>query len=236
MPPQIDTSTLVDRVTDEIRRMILTEELQPGDFLPTRKELAARFDVGLSTVHEAIQALTAVGMLESRPGKGTWVREDALHTLIHPAVVKTRLGELGNQKIYDARSVIEIALTEFAAQQATPEDIERIENAMSALEAAVQDDEAFVEADLEFHLAVARAGHNELLEQFYHLSRKLLSGVIADMMRRVPGLKEDSIRLQEAIAQAVAQHDAQEARRAAIDHMEYFARCLSLDARDKQDT
>jgi GntR family transcriptional repressor for pyruvate dehydrogenase complex len=234
MTPQIETSTLVDRVTDEIRRMILSGEIEPGEFLPTRKELAAQFDVGLSTVHEAIQALTAVGMLESRPGKGTWVRDD-MDTLIHPAAVKTRLGELDDQQIYDARSVIEIALTEFAAQRATPEDIERIGAAMRALEAAVQDDEAFVEADLEFHLAVAKAGRNELLEQFYHLSRKLLAEVIAAMMGRVPGVKEDSIRLQRVIAQAIEQHDAQKARLAAVDHMKYFARCLSLDALDEQE-
>jgi GntR family transcriptional repressor for pyruvate dehydrogenase complex len=233
MTPQIETSTLVDRVTDEIRRMILSGEIEPGEFLPTRKELAAQFDVGLSTVHEAIQALTAVGMLESRPGKGTWVRDD-MDTLIHPAAVKTRLGELDDQQIYDARSVIEIALTEFAAQRATPEDIERIGAAMRALEAAVQDDEAFVEADLEFHLAVAKAGRNELLEQFYHLSRKLLAEVIAAMMGRVPGVKEDSIRLQRVIAQAIEQHDAQKARLAAVDHMKYFARCLSLEALDEQ--
>jgi GntR family transcriptional repressor for pyruvate dehydrogenase complex len=233
MTPQIETSTLVDRVTDEIRRMILSGEIEPGEFLPTRKELAAQFDVGLSTVHEAIQALTAVGMLESRPGKGTWVRDD-MDTLIHPAAVKTRLGELDDQQIYDARSVIEIALTEFAAQRATPEDIERIGATLRALEAAVQDDEAFVEADLEFHLAVAKAGRNELLEQFYHLSRKLLAEVIAAMMGRVPGVKEDSIRLQRVIAQAIEQHDAQKARLAAVDHMKYFARCLSLEALDEQ--
>jgi GntR family transcriptional repressor for pyruvate dehydrogenase complex len=233
MNPQIEPSTLVDRVTDEIRRMILSGEIEPGEFLPTRKELAAQFDVGLSTVHEAIQALTAVGMLESRPGKGTWVRDD-MDTLIHPAAVKTRLGELDDQQIYDARSVIEVALTEFAAQRATPEDIERIGAAMRALEAAVQDDEAFVEADLEFHLAVAKAGRNELLEQFYHLSRKLLAEVIAAMMGRVPGVKEDSIRLQRVIAQAIEQHDAQKARLAAVDHMKYFARCLSLEALDEQ--
>jgi DNA-binding FadR family transcriptional regulator len=174
-------------------------------------------------------------MLESRPGKGTWVRDDMLDTLIHPAAVKTRLGELDDQQIYDARSVIEIALTEFAAQRATPEDIERIGAALRALEAAVQDDAAFVEADLEFHLAVAKAGRNELLEQFYHLSRKLLAEVIAAMMGRVPGVKEDSIRLQTVIAQAIEQHDAQKARLAAVDHMKYFARCLSLEARDKQE-
>ena len=66
-------STLVADITQELRQMILTGKVQPGEFLPSRKDLAAQFGVGLSTVHEAIQALTAVGMVESHPGKGTWM-------------------------------------------------------------------------------------------------------------------------------------------------------------------
>jgi len=189
--------------------------------------LAVQFGVGLSTVHEAIQALTAVGMVKSRPGKGTWVREDTLNTLIHPAVVKSRLGELNARQVYEARFVIEVALTEFAAERAAPEDIKRIWNAIKTMEAALEGDETFVEADLEFHLAVARAGHNELLEQFYHLSRKLLSKVIAEMIK-LPNVKQDSIRLQRAIAQAIEQRDPGKARQTAIDHMEYVG-CLLDD-------
>lgn len=227
MSPHIRKSTLVDGVAHELRQMILTGEVQPGEFLPTRKELAAQFGVGLSTVHEAIQVLSAVGMLESRPGKGTWVREDVLDTLIHPAAVQTRLGDLNARQVYEARFVIEVALTEFAAERAAPEDIKRIWDAVKAMEATVADDEAFVEADLEFHLAAARAGHNELLEQFYHLSRKLLSEVITEMIK-LPNVKQDSIRLQRAIAQAIEQRDPPKARQTAIDHMEYVA-CLLDD-------
>jgi len=213
-------TTLVDDVTWELRDMILRGKVQPGEFLPPRKDLAAQFGVGLSTVHEAVRALTALGLVQSHSGKGTWVRHDALDTLIHPVVVKGRLGELDAEMVYEARFTIEVALTEFAGQRATPEEIERVWDGLKAMEVAVEDEEAFVEADLQFHMAVAKAGHNDLLEQFYHVARKLLSEVITEMVR-LPNVKEDSIRLQRAIAQSIEQGDPHKARQAALNHMVY---------------
>jgi len=220
MSNELAASTLVDNVTEKIRRMILEGEIQPGEFLPTRKELAAQFGVGLSTVQEAIQALSAVGMLASRPGKGTWVREDALDGLFHPETVRTRLGELNAKQVYEARGAIEIALTEMAARRRTKDDVEAIWSALERMEAAIDDDEAFVEADLEFHLAVARAGRNELLEQFYHLSRRLVVQVIAEVVH-LPKVKEDSISYQRAIVEAIESGDPGRAREAAQEHMAY---------------
>jgi DNA-binding FadR family transcriptional regulator len=225
MNSPVHGNTLVDEVVHEIRHMILDGKIEPGGFLPTRKELAQRFGVGLSTVHEAIQALSAVGMLASRPGKGTWVREDALDVLIHPDVVRTRLGELKARKLYEARGVVEIALTEMAARRRTSEDVERIWDAMHRMEASVTDTDAFVEADLAFHLSVARAGRNELLEQFYHLSRKLIVDVIHEMVN-LPGVKEGSIPYQRAIIEAIERGDSARAREAAVDHMAYVDNLL----------
>jgi GntR family transcriptional repressor for pyruvate dehydrogenase complex len=93
------------------------------------------------------------------------------------------------------------------------------------METRVEDNQAFVEADLEFHLAVARASHNELLEQFYHLSRKLIAEVIGEMLK-LPNVKEKSIPIQRAIAQAIDRGDPDQARRAAVDHMEHVERWL----------
>jgi GntR family transcriptional repressor for pyruvate dehydrogenase complex len=220
MRSQVSANTLVDDVTEEIRRMILTGEVEPGEFLPTRKELAAQFGVGLSTVQEAIQALSAVGMLASRPGKGTWVREDALDSLIHPEAIRTRLGELNAEKVYEARGVIEIALTEMAARRATANDVQAIWSALERMESTIEDDEDFVEADLDFHLAVARAGRNELLEQFYHLSRRLVVQVIMEVLH-LPKVKQDSIPYQRAIVEAIEAGDPDRAREAAEAHMAY---------------
>jgi GntR family transcriptional repressor for pyruvate dehydrogenase complex len=223
----VQKTTLVDDVTRKLRDWILAGDVQPGEYLPPRKDLATRFGVGLSTIHEAIQALSAVGLLASHPGKGTWVREDALDTVIHPEALKTRLGELNAEQLYEARAVIEVALTELAAKRAGPDDIARIKDALGAMQESVNDDQAFVEADLAFHLAVARAGRNELLEQFYHLSRKLLSEAIRELIK-LPNVKQASIPYQRAILSAIEAHDPQAAREAAMKHMAYAGNLLGV--------
>jgi GntR family transcriptional repressor for pyruvate dehydrogenase complex len=233
MSPSLEKSTLVDHVTQQLRRMILDGEIAPGEYLPSRKELADQFGVGLSTVHEAVQALTAVGMLESRAGKGTWVRDDALDTLIPLHMVKHRLGDLNARRLYEARAVIEVGLAELAAQRATPQEMTQIWETLQAMQAAGQDDQAFVEADLAFHLAVARAGHNALLEQFYHLSRELMADVIVEMIK-LPSIKPNALRLQRAIAQAIEDRDPQAARQATIEHMAIVEYMLDeLEQRDE---
>jgi GntR family transcriptional repressor for pyruvate dehydrogenase complex len=180
-------------------------------------------------VRESIQVLAAVGLVESHPGKGTWVRQDALNTVFNTKVVKTRLGALNAQQVYEARLVIEVSLTRFAAERATAENIETIWQAQRAMEAAAAqaDEVSFVKADQEFHLAVAKAGHNHLLEQFYHLVQELLSEVINEMVA-LPYVKDESIVLQRAIAQAIEAKDIQRAQEEAQKHMQYIEDLLRI--------
>jgi GntR family transcriptional repressor for pyruvate dehydrogenase complex len=205
--------------------MILSGQLQPGQLLEPQKALAERYGVGLSTLRESIQALEAVGLVASHPGKGTWVRQDALNTVFNSTEVKTRLGELNAQQVYEARSVVEVGLTRFAALRASPEDIRLIWQALEAMQSGLSDEKAFVQADLEFHLAVARASHNQLLEQFYHLVRELLSEVITELVL-LPDVKEESIVLQRSIVKAIQAHDVPSAEAAALEHMQYIETLL----------
>lgn len=213
-------STLVDDTADKIRQMIFSGEIKPGELLPSRKELAEQFDVGISTIHEAVQSLSTVGLVESRPGKGTWVRHDALESVIHPSIITNRFGEIDAETIYETRMFIEVALAELAARKATPEDIERIWAALSEAHEVIADDEDFVSADWDFHLAIAEAAHNELLQAFYHLARELLLDFIEDAIS-LPNVKEEATEYHVAQAQAIEQHDPEKARQAALDHMLY---------------
>lgn len=217
-------NTVAEEVAEELRSMILTGRLEPGDFLESQKSLAERFGVGLSSVREAIQLLAAVGLVESHPGKGTWVCETALNSLFSPEEVKIRLGALNARQVYEARMVVEVALTRLAAERATPDDIRQIWTALAEMKAA-EDDAAFIHADLDFHLAVARAGHNPLLEQFYYLSRQLLAEVISQVIM-LPHVKDESLPLQEDIARAIAAHDVEQAVIAEQAHMQYIDRML----------
>jgi GntR family transcriptional repressor for pyruvate dehydrogenase complex len=225
MSEAIERNTLATNVAEQLRSQIAEGRFGVGDYLPPQKELAERFGVGLSTIREAVQLLSASGLLKSYPGKGTWVNEDALSTFIHPQAVKTRLGELKARQVYEARSVIEVALTELAANRASPADIGKIYQALQAMERAASDQE-FVEADLSFHLMVARAGHNELLEQFYQLVQKLLTQVINELIQ-LPHVKSESISLQRAIYEAVKDGDILAAQKAAQAHMDYIEQLLN---------
>ena len=215
-------STLVDDVTQELRQMILGGDLQPGQFLPAQKDLADRFGVALSTIHEAIQVLSSIGLVQSQPGKGTWVRSDALEGLIHPVEVTSRFGDLDLGMVAEARSVIETALTEFAAERATPAEVDQIWDAVRAMEETVNDEAAFVAADVDFHMAVARAGGNELLRHLYHLSRRLLTEAVSHMVHSVE-VRETSIVMQREIARTIAAHDVAGARETVQAHMRYVS-------------
>ncbi|MBM4423764.1 MAG: FadR family transcriptional regulator [Chloroflexi bacterium] len=216
-----DRSTLVDDTADRLRTMIFSEQIKPGQLLPPRKELAAQFGVGIATVHEAVKSLAAVGLLESRPGKGTWVSHNALQSVIHPSMILNRFGAIDAQTIYEARLALEVSLAELAAQKATPEEIQRMFDALDAAQKVIDDDAEFVRSDWEFHMAVAKATHNVLLQAFYHLSRELLLEFIRDVIR-LPQVKEEASKIHRVEAEAIARHDVEAACTAAREHMLYL--------------
>lgn len=200
--------------------MILSGAVKPGEYLASRQELAEQFGVGQSAIHEAIRVLNTMGLVESRAGKGTWVSRSSMQGLIPPEVVRQRLHDLDDAMLYDVRIVLEVALAEFAAERASAEDIAAIWEALSASEHAIvrEDTEAYIRADLDFHLAVAKAAHNQLLQEFYQLSMRLLQQEIASIAV-ISGSKEGSILTQRAIARAIEKKDPAGARQAASDHL-----------------
>lgn len=222
-----DRNTLVNVTADKIRQMIFSGQISPGDFLPSRKELATQFGVGIATIHEAIQSLAAVGLVESRPGKGTWVRPNALDSVIHPSIITNRFGQMDLATIYEARLALEVTLAELAAQKATPENISQMWAALEAAQNVMPNDEEFVKADWDFHLAVAEAAHNVLLQAFYHLARELLLEFIKDAIR-FPNVREESFEFHLEQARAIEQHDAVKARQAALDGMVVIKERLHL--------
>jgi GntR family transcriptional repressor for pyruvate dehydrogenase complex len=222
-----DRNTLVDDASNKIRQMIFDGQVKPGELLPARKELAAQFGVGISTIHEAIKSLDAVGLVESRPGKGTWVRHNALDSVINPSLITNRFGSLSVETIYEARLMMEVALAELAAQKASPEDIERMWETFNAAQAVIDDNEEFARLDWDFHLAIAKAGHNVLIETFYHLSRELLLDFVIDVIK-LPSVKEDASDYHKIQAEAIANHDVEAARKAAYEHMLYLKKRMGI--------
>lgn len=220
-------NTLVDDASDKIRQMIFEGQIKPGELLPPRKELAAQFGVGISTIHEAIKSLDAVGLVESRPGKGTWVRHNALDSVINPSFITNRFGQIDIETIYETRLMLEVALAELAAEKATPEDIEAMWLALNKSQGVFNDDEAFVKADWDFHMAVAKACHNVLIETFYYLSRELLIDFVSDVIQ-LPKVREEATQIHIKQAQAIENHDVEQACKYALEHMLYLKERMGI--------
>jgi GntR family transcriptional repressor for pyruvate dehydrogenase complex len=214
-------NTLVDDAANKIRQMIFEGVIKPGEMLPSRKELADQFDVGISTIHEAVKSLHSVGLVESRPGKGTWVRKDAMESVIHPSFITNRFGALDVDTIYEARLMMEVALAELAAKKATPGEIKEIRRAFDAAQEVIDDNEEFARLDWEFHMAIAKAGKNRLIETFYNLSREMLLEFIIDIIK-LPTVKEDASAFHRQQVEALERGDVEGSRKAAHDHMLYL--------------
>jgi GntR family transcriptional repressor for pyruvate dehydrogenase complex len=216
-----ERGTLVDATADRIRQMIFAGEIKPGELLPSRKELAAQFGVGIATIHEAVKSLDAVGLVESRPGKGTWVSQNALQSVIHPEMILNRFGPIDVRSVYEARMALELSLAELAAQKATRAEIEQMFRHLDDAQKVIGDDSEFVRIDWDFHMTVAQATHNVLLQAFYTLSRELLIELITDVIK-LPLVKEEASALHREQAEAIARHDVAGATAAARRHMQYL--------------
>ncbi len=151
----------------ELERMIAEEFPTPGDRLPKESELAERFHVSRIVVREAIKVLEDRGALEVRAGSGTYALapsiekvKDSLKRLFkdHPFPSQSDAALM-----LELRGVLEESVAGLAAVRATPEDLESMYAALVEMQAG-RGDEDTAEADLRFHLAVARAAHNPYFE------------------------------------------------------------------------
>ena len=153
-------------IVDQIKELIDTEKLKTGDRLPSERELANRLNLSRSTAREAITALEIMGLVEVKPGLGTFVispRQDQpfadISNELYTATSPT--------DIFEARILIEPQLSRLAAQRSTREDLEAMLDILDkAADLGRESIEEFEKLDAAFHLAIAKASHNEALYRF----------------------------------------------------------------------
>jgi GntR family transcriptional regulator, transcriptional repressor for pyruvate dehydrogenase complex len=212
--------TLTCRVTEEVERLILDDLLRPGDKLPAERDLALRFQVSRTVIREAIRSLAARGLVEVRQGKGTTVSAPSVESLSQPLalLLRTNQRDLDHKKVLEVRRVLEIEIAGIAAERRTSSDLDLLEHILEDRSGTKFSREEFVEWDVEFHSALARATQNELFS--------LLLGSVATVMRRVreigfdvPGTPERAYAFHRRILDQVTAGHAARARRAMQEHL-----------------
>lgn len=159
---RIDRTSIKDLALEQLKRYIMSGAVQPGQRLPSERDLAERLGVGRSSVREALKVLEAVGLIETRVGDGTYIVEQTGANIAR--VIGLSLATWGGAivELLEARRIIEPAAAQFAATRATDADLTALGAALQAMEAA-DTFPTYLAADMQFHRLVAQATHNTLV-------------------------------------------------------------------------
>ena len=185
---------------------------RPGTRLPPERALATSLGVGRSTLREAMAALDVLGIVDVRPGSGTYLTSDSAGLL--PQAIKWSLmfGQPRTRDLIEVREYLEVFTAKLAAGRATDEDIGRLDEFVVAMRHAGDDVDAFVTADLAFHFEMARIAGNTVLQDILGSIRSLLT-VWFDRTLRVPGTIAETLIEHEAVFEAIRTRSPEEAER-----------------------
>ena len=167
--------SLSKQVSDQLEHMIESGEYAVGSKIPTESELMAMFNVSRNTLREAIQSLTSAGVLVVRQGDGTYVRSNNRFN----ANMNREYSRVSIQDIKETRNAMELTIVSLAAQRRTEEDMAEITATFrnrTLLQDTVKENSR---ADIEFHMAVAKASHNQILYDLYRSISSYLESQIA---------------------------------------------------------
>ncbi|MGE7905151.1 FadR/GntR family transcriptional regulator [Peribacillus sp. NPDC094092] len=159
MAGRTSSSKIYLDVVESLRTMIEADSLLPGDKIPSERELSDRFNVGRSSVREALRALELLGLIETRRGEGTFIRDFQEHKLVELLGTFFLQDKKVQEDLSETKRLIEIDCLRIVAFFATAEDIKR-------LMAWVKADEFH---DDDFFLRIAILNRNRLLERIWRI-------------------------------------------------------------------
>lgn len=155
--------SLESELTRKLMDYLASSGLATGEKLPSERQMSDALGVGRAAVRHALKSLSLLGVVEVRPSMGTYLRNGGTDLL--PQVIEwgLLLGERRTEEVIEARSTIEIALAGYAAQRRTEDDLTSLRRLIGLMRTSENHVEGYVDTDVEFHLAIADAAHNDVL-------------------------------------------------------------------------
>jgi GntR family transcriptional repressor for pyruvate dehydrogenase complex len=160
----VRSSRLYEQIVQQVEESIVKGVLKPGDQLPPERELAQQFGVSRTAVREAVKALREKGLVEAYPGRGTFITDGTSYAIRQSLDRMVKIGQTeGSGYLVEVREILEPEIAALAATRADDENLAAMREAVAVMDAARRDSDAFIEADLDFHLALAEAAANPLI-------------------------------------------------------------------------
>src|SRR5919204_2857779 len=211
----IKSTRIYEEIVRQVKAMIADGKLKGGDRLPPERDLAEKFVVSRTSVREALRALESLGLVEIRPGEGTFVREVSVESLIEPLALvmlsqREALGEL-----FEARRVLEPSIAGLAAIRATRDDLSEMTRILDEQAREIAAGRTGFAQDAQFHNAIGAAAHNRAITRIAHAIMDLLTQSREESLN-TPGRPTRSHEDHRRVLAAISRRDARGARKGVL--------------------
>lgn len=226
MPSNLLTPVIRTTLTADICRQMVNHLIRgvwsEGEKIPAERDLCHQLGVGRASLREALKALEIMGMIETRLGDGTYVckRSDFFSRPLLWAIASG--SETDARELIEARVLIEVELAGLAAERANSEHLKELAELLDQMENAKRNPQGFVQADVNFHLAIARAASNGILMNALHLIRNLLQQWILSAVA-IKGVPEKACAQHKRLLLAIKSGDSAAARKEMRKHLRDMA-------------
>ena len=215
----VRASRLYEQIVRQIEDSILKGVLKPGDQLPAERELAQNFGVSRTAVREAVKALREKGLVEAFSGRGTFITNGTTQAIRQSLDLMSRIGQQeGFTHLAELRQILEPEIAALAAVRIEEQLLATMRESVATMDRSLEDPEAYIEADLDFHLALAEAAANplvlSLLDSIVGLLREQRLKIF-----RVDGGPERGQYHHKRILAAIESRDAEQARDTMREHL-----------------
>lgn len=157
---------IFQQISDQIRELIFSVVLKPGDKLPPEKQLASQFNTGRMVVREALRTLEQSGLVHIRQGSlgGAFVKNPDTAVITRSIADQIKIGNVTLQELIEARLGIEKVILDFAVMRVKNEDIDLIKKNIEDSEQKLLKGERATEENINFHILLAKSAKNILFE------------------------------------------------------------------------
>jgi GntR family transcriptional repressor for pyruvate dehydrogenase complex len=213
-----------EHVITYVRDLIARGELRPGDRLPAERELSTELGVSRPTIRAGLRALSAMGVVKSRHGSGTYIPDGPPTLGSEPLRFLAALHGLPREEMYEARRVLEVSAAGLAAKRASAEHLASIAEEVASLFASIEDPQEFLVHDIRFHRAVAAASGNRIIASLVEMVSALYYEHRRDTAARATDRNlRDAADLHRGIYQAIRKHEIDQAEALMNRHLLHSA-------------
>ncbi|WP_096439252.1 FadR/GntR family transcriptional regulator [Alteribacter populi] len=199
--------------------LIQSKNLEPGDLLPSERELANRLNVGRSSIREALQSLSEKGIIEKRIGKGAFVKKNLSVEDVGVSKSLMLSMDINNSlNLLEFRKAIEVEIAYLAAKRIQSKDIQILEKSLIDLEVCIKMESSIVVPDLVFHGTLARSINNDVMIQTYNSISDFFKRVRIEMA--VYDDVKNALYYHQQIIKAINKGEAEKCSRLMREHIE----------------